>query len=200
MRRNPFSSRKPSCVSPKNMSVIFKKLRLSVLAVLLILLSGGCAQNQESFRYTYTDVFDTVTGITVFAASQEEAEQLAELLHEELLTCHRLFDIYHEYEGITNLCTVNRLAGEGAVAVDERILDLLEFALQMGDASGGKLNVCMGGLLSLWHEARTEGNEHPEQAALPDDEALRHGMEHMSPASLVLDSLVNSGCVGIFWN
>ena len=169
------------------MSAICKKLRLPVLSVLVLLLLSGCRPQQESFRYTYTDVFDTVTGITVFAASQEEAEQLAELLHEELLTCHRLFDIYQEHEGITNLCTVNRLAGKGAVTVDERILNLLEFALQMGDASGGKLNVCMGSLLSLWHEARTLGNEHPDQAALPDEEALRHAMEHMSTASLELD-------------
>ena len=156
--------------------------------ILCILLSlAGCAPRQRSFRYTYTDIFDTVTGITVFAASQDEADMLAGMLHEELLACHRLFDIYHEYDGLTNLCSVNRLAGEQPVTVDTRILDLLEFALNMGEVSGGKLNVCMGTLLSIWHEARSAGNEDPEQAALPEKEALLQAMQHISPASLQLD-------------
>lgn len=168
------------------MSAICKKLSY-LLAACLLLLSCGCGRRQESYRYTYLDVFDTVTAVTVFAPSRAEADNLAALLHEELLTCHRLFDIYHEYDGLVNLCAVNRLAGEEAVTVDGRILDLLEFALAMGEASGGKLNVCMGSLLSLWHEARSQANAHPELAALPEREAIREAMEHMAPAALQLD-------------
>ena len=148
------------------MSAICKRLcRLSLLAVCLLLLLGSCGGRKASYHYTYADVFDTVTGITVYASSQAEADGVAALIHEELLTCHRLFDIYHEYDGMNNLCTVNRLAGKEAVTVDRRVLELLEFSMNMGEASGGKLNVCMGGLLSLWHEARRQGNEHPENAA-----------------------------------
>ncbi len=168
------------------MSVIFKKLSC-LLAACLLLFFCGCERKQGSYRYTYLDVFDTVTGITVCASSQAEADELASLLHEELLICHRLFDIYHEYDGITSLCTVNRLAGENAVTVDGRILDLLDFALDMGEASGGRLNVCMGSLLSLWHAARTEANEHPERAALPERDAVREAMSHCSLSALQLD-------------
>ena len=168
------------------MSAICKKL-LAVVAACVLLLIPGCGGAQRSYRYDYLDVFDTVTSITVFARSQGEADALAEELHGELLTCHRLFDIYREYDGMTNLCTVNRLAGERAVTVDSRILDLLEFSQVMGEASGGKLNICMGGLLSLWHEARTLGNEQPEYAALPDRAAVYLAMEHISPRSLVID-------------
>ena len=170
------------------MSAICKKLPgILALAACILLLFGGCGKEQGSYRYTYLDVFDTVTGITVYAPSQAEADRLAELIHEELLTCHRLFDIYQEYDGMTNLCTVNRLAGTEAVVVDGRILDLLEFALEMGEASGGKLNICMGSLLALWHDARTAANEHPESAALPPLAALEEAMEHMSPSALLLD-------------
>ena len=170
------------------MSAICKKLPgILALAACILLLFGGCGKEQGSYRYTYLDVFDTVTGITVYAPSQAEADRLAELIHEELLTCHRLFDIYQEYDGMTNLCTVNRLAGTEAVVVDGRILDLLEFALEMGEASGGKLNICMGSLLALWHEARTAANERPESAALPPRAALEEAMEHMSPSTLLLD-------------
>lgn len=168
------------------MSAIFKKL-LAAVAACVLLLIPGCGGAQRSYRYDYLDVFDTVTSITIFARSQVEADALAEELHGELLICHRLFDIYREYDGMTNLCTVNRLAGERAVTVDSHILDLLEFSQAMCEASGGKLNICMGGLLSLWHEARTLGNERPENAALPDREAVYLTMEHMSPRSLVID-------------
>ena len=153
----------------------------------LILLTTACGTKKESFRYTYLDVFDTVTTITVYAGSRGEADELAELLHAELLICHRLFDIYHEYDGLNNLCTVNRLAGNEPVAVDERILDLLEFALEMGEASGGKLNVCAGSQLSLWHEARSEGGKHPEEAALPDADSLEKARAHMDSSALHLD-------------
>ena len=173
------------------MSAICKKLSC-ILAVCLFVLSSGCVRKQESYRYTYLDVFDTVTVITVFAPSRGEADELSALLHEELLTCHRLFDIYHEYEGLVNLCTVNRLAGERAVIVDERILELLEFARTMGEASGGKLNVCMGSLLSLWHEARQRANEHPELAVLPENDSILEAMEHMSPSALQLDETAST--------
>ena len=107
------------------MSAICKQLcRIVPLAVCLALVLGSCGGRTASYRYTYLDVFDTVTGITVYAPSQAEADRLAELIHGELVTCHRLFDIYREYDGITNLCTVNRLAGTEAVVVDGRILDL----------------------------------------------------------------------------
>ena len=170
------------------MSAVCKRLGRSLLpAVCLALVLCSCGGRTASFHYTYLDVFDTVTGITVFARSRAEADELAELLHAELLTCHRLFDIYEEYDGLTNLCTVNRLAGEGPVTVDGRILDLLEFSLEMGEASGGKLNVCMGSLLALWHEARQAAGEHPESAALPERGLLLSAMEHMDPASLQID-------------
>ena len=79
------------------MSAICKKLPgILALAACILLLFGGCGKEQGSYRYTYLDVFDTVTGITVYAPSQAEADRLAELVHEELLSCHRLFDIYQE--------------------------------------------------------------------------------------------------------
>ncbi len=169
------------------MSATCKRLLAAALCFLLFCAGCGSRQGSYRFQYTYLDVFDTVTGITVFAATQAEADELAALLHDELMECHRLFDIYHEYEGLVNLCTVNRLAAEEPVTVDRRILALLDFALTMGEASEGKLNVCMGSLLTIWHDARTEGNEDPESAALPDQEAIRSAMEHISPASLQLD-------------
>lgn len=164
----------------------------ALLLCLLLLLCGGCSRVQ-SFRFTYLDLFDTVTTVTVQSASREEAAAIAGFVHDELLECHRLFDIYETYEGFSNLCSVNLAAGGAPVAVDGRILDLLEFAQEMGLASGGKMNVCMGSVLSLWHDARRAAEA--ALAALPDAEALAAAREHISHEALRIDRAAGTVCL-----
>ena len=163
--------------------------RILSFLLLLSLLSAlcGCAAGKAAYSITYTDVFDTVTTITAYTRNQREFKALAEKLHTELLTCHQLFDIYHEYDGMNNLCTVNRAAGGDAVPVDERILSLLELSQKLYAMSGGKLNVCMGSMLSLWHDARVSALEGPTSAALPDAAALKRAHGHISMDALTLN-------------
>ena len=166
---------------------MMKKL-LSLLIVLSLLSAlAGCAAGKEAYSVTYTDVFDTVTTITAYTHDQKEFRELTELLHSELLTCHRLFDIYQEYDGMNNLCTVNRCAGGEAVPADGRILSLLELSQQFYVMSGGRLNVCMGSMLRLWHDARTSALAETGSASLPEPAALKHAHAHSSMDSLVLD-------------
>lgn len=169
------------------MSAICKRASaFLLLAGLLVSLLPGCTRLSR-YSMTYTDVFDTVTTVTAYADSRDSFQQLAGLLHGELTDCHRLFDIYHEYEGVTNLCTLNRTAGSGPVCVDSRILDLLELALAVGTASDGKLNVCMGSVLKLWEECRNAALTEPAQAALPDAIVLAEASKHIHTDSLCID-------------
>lgn len=163
-----------------------KKL-LALLSCLSLLCLCACGVRAQSYSITYTDVFDTVTTVTAYAAGQSEFRRLADFLHAELLECHRLFDIYAEYDGMNNLCTVNRLAGGEAVAVDGRILRLLAEAQEMSGQSGQKLNICAGSVLSLWHDARVSALADPAAAALPDPEALLTAQAHIDPGALELD-------------
>lgn len=160
----------------------------ALLCSLCLLCLCACGARMQSYSITYTDVFDTVTTVTAYAASQSEFRELADFLHSALLECHRLFDIYAEYDGMNNLCTVNRRAGGEAVAVDGRILDLLSLSQALGEAGGRKLNVCAGSVLSLWHDARTAALADPAHAALPDPEALELAKAHISPEALELDA------------
>ena len=171
--------------------------RIFSLLLVLSLLSAlsGCAAGKTAYTVTYTDVFDTVTTITAYTRNQREFRALSELLHEELLTCHRLFDIYHEYDGMTNLCTVNLHAGGEPVPVDERIFSLLELSQRLYAMSGGKLNICAGSLLSLWHDARTAALADPDSASLPDAAALKRARSHISISALLLDK--SAGTVGL---
>lgn len=115
-----------------------KRVVCFVLSLALcVALLAGCGQGAASAsqdpelagyeRYTVTwfDVFDTVTTVIGYAASQEEWDQQMEALHADLVEYHQLYDIYHTYSGVTNLRDVNDRAGQEPVEVDRRILGLL---------------------------------------------------------------------------
>ena len=57
----------------------------------------------------------------------------------------------------------------------------------MYEETGGKLNVAMGSVLTVWHEYREEGNAHPEKARLPEEARLREAMEHMDIRDVIID-------------
>lgn len=48
--------------------------------------------------------------------------------------------------------------------VDQRIIDLLLFSRDMYEATGGAVNVAMGAVLSIWHDAREYSIDNPEEA------------------------------------
>ncbi len=92
----------------------------------------------------FYDAFDTVTQVIAYCDSEEEFNRQMDALHADLLEYHRLYDIYNDYDGITNIKTINDNAGLAPVTVDDKILGMLELAQTMYDTTGGKLNIAMG--------------------------------------------------------
>lgn len=166
--------------------------RVLALAMAALLLSGCAAQTAPGpkprrYEASFLTLFDTVTTIVGYADSEEEFRRTAQELHDSLLEYHQLFDAYHEYGGMNNLKTVNDRAGGDPVEVDGRILKLLLFCRELEELTGGKVDVTMGSVLALWHEARTEGVDDPEHAALPDAGALEEAARHVGFHLLELD-------------
>ena len=160
-----------------------------VLAVSLVLPFAGCAAKQEKYTVTWWDVFDTVTVVTGYAASEEEWDRQTNALHEDLLKYHRLYDIYNHYDGITNMADVNERAAEEAVVVGGEIMGLLVFGKQMAETTGGACNMAAGAVLRYWHDAR-EAAGHQETApasVLPAESDLKAAAAHCDPADLILD-------------
>ncbi len=165
--------------------------RLAALLLLLALI-GCAAPVQRQYTTTFLDVFDTVTTIKGFAASEADFARLTDPVREELLRCHQLFDIYNEYDGMNNLKTINDSAGGGPVTVDGAIIQLLLDCRDFYDATGGRVNVAMGSVLSLWHEARTAALEAPDSAALPDQAALEEAAQHTDLNAVVIDEAAST--------
>jgi len=153
-----------------------------MLALLLTLPACGSPRRHDKTYYTF---FDTVTTVVGYGSEKEFAAACA-IAEDTLETYHRLCDIYHEYSGMNNLCTVNLRAGEAPVAVAPELLDVLSYAREMYDETDGQCNIALGAVLSLWHECRETALAGGE-AALPAEDALQEAARHCDIDNLVLD-------------
>ena len=92
----------------------------------------GKIEPKGTVYYTF---FDTVSYVYDYAGDSAERfdDRSAEVSH-ILKEYHELFDIYHEYEGKNNLASLNRMAGQGPVALDARLIDLLSLGKARGVA------------------------------------------------------------------
>lgn len=166
-------------------------MRRFVLLGLCLCLLTGCAVPQtpklKQYTATFLELFDTVTTVVGRAESEEIFTATANAFRDELERYHRLFDIYHDYEGLVNLKTVNDMAATAPVIVDAAILDLLSDCKTYFTATGGVFNPAMGSVLRLWHDAREDGLNDPAHADLPDEQALREAAKHVDPDDIILD-------------
>ena len=164
---------------------------MAALLCLALFMPSAQAQQGGLKRYSayFEDTFDTI--ITLIGYAEDEnafAEAYAEV-YRIFVQYHRLFDAYHTYEGIENLCSVNRKAGKEPVRVDQKLFDFLRWCLDREAEFGSEqVNVAMGAVLQLWHEYREAGLDRPAEAALPPMEQLRDAALHMDLDDIILDS------------
>ena len=169
---------------------------LALVAALALLVSGttACKKGPQKFSAHSFDYFDTVSTVTGYADSQETFDAVSAQVMSLLKEYHQLYNIYLRYEGMHNLCTVNELVlgSHRTVTVDRRIIDLLLYAREMYNKTGGMVNVAMGSVLKLWHDCRTDGLDNPAAATLPDAAALAEAAKHTDIQKMVIDEENNT--------
>ena len=156
-----------------------KRVFSMICVVILFLLSFGCQVTPTRFQYTYLDVFDTATTLVIYADQKETADNWAASLHQELKRYHSLFTIYETSDNV-NLKTVNDTAGQ-RVAVDETLIELLQFGKDAYTLTDGKVNMALGKVLSLWHIAR-------ETQKLPSTIDLQTAASHTNIENVVVEN------------
>lgn len=167
-------------------------MRKAILLILMVsLVLGGCQQlpqsNSKQYTATFLTLFDTVTIIVGTAETEEDFHAKAQKIHDDLLFYHQRFDIYNDYDGISNLKTINDHAGDAPVTVDETVIALLKDCKRYYSLTDGKVNAAMGSVLSLWHDARTDGLRDPVNAQLPKMDALTEAAKHTDFDKVVID-------------
>lgn len=169
-----------------------KKYIPTLVAILLVALGIGSmifqsATQQEQYKKYYIDAFDTATQIIGYAESEEEFAKQADLINQELIRYHKLYDIYSVSTGINNLRTINLNAGQEPVVVDQEVIDLLKFSIDLYKKTDGEINIAMGSVLKIWHNYRTSGINEPETAKLPSMESLQAASKHCDINDIIID-------------
>lgn len=165
-----------------------KQKTVAILIILLVLLTFfGCSkenvkQSEPRTRVLYS-FFDTVTLVYSYANDDASSfEKNVSEVEKTLREYHMMMDIYNEYEGMNNLCTVNRNAGEDPVKVDRRLIDFLIYAKNLCELTDNRLDIMMGAVLSLWHDARSA-----EVQYLPSEMELKNAGMHIGLDLLEID-------------
>ena len=172
------------------MKLLKSILCLCVVSGLLVVMTGcpKTAIKADPKGMVYYTFFDTVSYVYDYAGdSQAEFEQKCSAVSAVLDEYHKLFDIYYEYSGVVNLCTVNRNAGGEPLKVDEKLIDFLLYAKEIYTLTGGEMNVMMGAVLRPWHDCRTAATENPGESSIPEESVLLEAAKHTDIASLEID-------------
>ena len=171
---------------------LFRKMLFLLLGIVFLTGCGPSLEKQDKggekkqYQASFLTLFDTVTTILGYAQTEEEFGKITDDIYNRLEKYHKLFDIYNDYE-INNIKTINDRAGVAPVEVDAAIIELLLDCKEYYELTDGKVTVAMGSVLSLWHEAREAGINDPENAVLPEEEALREAAMHCNLDDVVID-------------
>lgn len=138
------------------------------------------------------EYFDTITTFMAYTKDEEEFNHYVRVLNEELKKYHELYNSYDAFEGVNNFRTINENAGKKAVEVDPKIIELIEYSKEMYDLTGGKINIAMGSLLGLWHDAREISVDNPDEARIPEESVLKTASSHKDINAIEIDKEKNT--------
>ena len=138
------------------------------------------------------EYFDTITTFMGYTKDEEEFNHYVSVLNEELKRYHQLYNSYDAFEGVNNFRTINENAGKKPVEVDPKIIELIEYSKEMYDLTGGKINIAMGSLLGLWHDAREISVNNPDEAKIPEESVLKKASSHKDINAIEIDKEKNT--------
>lgn len=138
------------------------------------------------------EYFDTITTFMGYTKDEEEFNHYVRVLNEELKRYHQLYNSYDAFEGVNNFRTINENAGKKPVEVDSKIIELIEYSKEMYDLTGGKINIAMGSLLGLWHDAREISVDNPDEARIPEESVLKTASSHKDINAIEIDKEKNT--------
>ncbi len=166
-----------------------KKILTFFLVVLIVFPLFGCAAAQKYEKYSgeFLDTFDTSVIVMAYARSQEEFDDIYNTVYDTFTELNMQYDIYHDYDGVNNIKSINDNAGIAPVKADHAIIDMLKMSMDWYDKTDGIVNVAMGSVLSIWHDYRDAGQYDPSKAELPPMDQLQDAAKHTDIDDVIID-------------
>ncbi len=165
---------------------------ISVVLIILLLAPflSSCKHKSEYTKYSYQfyGAFDTYFQIIAYTKTKDEFDGFMKTLEAGFLELNKLYDIYHDYEGINNIKTINDNAGISPVAVSDKIIDLLLFCKDSNEKISSSVNITFGSVLKVWHQYREDANADLNNAKLPSIEELKSAEKFTDINKLKIDT------------
>lgn len=154
-----------------------KKKSLFILLMTSCLAGVSCSSSLSDFDEWYY-LFGTASfNIRLYNAKKENLDYLASYF----TNLSSLTDAYTKpSEGVNTLYTINQSNDE--VKIDDKLFDILQFSLDMKEATSGYFNPLIGRLTNIWKDAINA-----ETPYIPSKETIDAALAEISESSLTLD-------------
>ena len=160
-----------------------KAIRLPALLLLAALLTAACRAPDDS-RQAEFYVFGTLTGVTLWGASDAQAQQAFARLQQTFQAMHRDWHAWEPGE----LTRINAAFAQGeAVLASEQIVEMVRRSRELERATGGRFNPAIGGLVGLWG---FHTSDYPIIGPPPSPESVEALLaQHPSTLDIAVDGL-----------
>lgn len=168
-----------------------KKIISLFLSILMFsALLSSCKPKSEYTKYSYQfyGAFDTYFQVIAYTKTKAEFDGFMKTLEARFLELNKLYDIYHNYEGLYNVKTINDNAGISPVKVNDDILNLLLFCKDSNEKINRATNIAFGAVLKIWHQYREAGMADPSFEKLPSMDELKAAEKFTDISKLKIDT------------
>ena len=177
-----------------------KKILLIILTIALIIAQTSCGVKKERNPGIVRDNFclDTVCSITIYGMSMLEMRSTGYFgdldvdgnyfrpYIDKLLT--ECYSIIGDYENMlsktkegSDVYLINHAAGE-PVEVHDETIEILDYAIELSEASGGAFDVTIGKVMDLW-DFRSEDHT----GTLPDAATIEEAITHVDYKNIQIE-------------
>ena len=190
VRRRTIGDHEALCYNAKMM-----KKRNLICASLALLLAGCSTTQKATMEDLYSNIsldagFDTVLYYQEYNSDTEASKAHFEEVVSLFSHYNELFDIYNDYEGVSNIKTINDFAGVSPVVVDPVIIEMLNEAKSFSTLSNDEFDITIGSLLKVWHNYREEGqalNEESKDGHVPTVTELEEASRFKGWDKVIID-------------
>lgn len=128
-----------------------KKGILIILIIIILLICILCNTFKNKIYEKDYSYFDTYINVKIYTKNFKKVTEIFDEIDKIYSEYHKLTDRYNSYPGLTNLYTINNnVLTDKYLEIDEKLIDLINYGINMYKWSNGKVDISMGNVIDIW--------------------------------------------------